>query len=375
MAQQAPPSSTEAEGGGGLEGPERSESLSVTFASAESIGDDLEDLLGEATVGLAVHSGCRPTNDDRHTAFSHRLAGGRRASSLAIFDGHHGSLVAELLCSALPGVLKEQLDQSPYDIMAAQRAAIRVLDDLAYEKHARGEIATGGSTVLLLTLADDTLFTANVGDCKALLSVGPAGTVAGAAAALNTCHNPNIPAERARFEAAGLGVASDHMSGCDLNVCRTLGDYDLGAPLKWRDARGEPAGPMTPEPEISARPIDPNDEFMIAASDGLWDYWSPDSSVLIDTRRQLRMLNNDAQSLADWLVNEAAERQRRILHESSRGDNITVAVLRLRRLPKLTKKFGSSRLNLASRRGLAGEPEASPLATLGGDGAAPQSET
>lgn len=98
------------------------------------------------------------------------------------------------------------------------------------------------------------------------------------------------------------------------------------------------------------RRLDPNDEFAIVASDGLWDYWSPDSSVLTDSRRRMRAFDNDAQHLADWLVEEAVDRQRRLLHEGTPGDNVTVAVLRLRRLPKLTKRFGSSRLNLASRQ-------------------------
>ena len=35
------------------------------------------------------------------------------------------------------------------------------------------------------------------------------------------------------------------MQDSEINVCRTIGDYDLGA-LKWRDDAGNPAGPLTP---------------------------------------------------------------------------------------------------------------------------------
>lgn len=38
---------------------------------------------------------------------------------------------------------------------------------------------------------------------------------------------------------------SDHIQDSDINVCRTIGDYDLGRPLKYRDAEGNPAGPLT----------------------------------------------------------------------------------------------------------------------------------
>ena len=38
--------------------------------------------------------------------------------------------------------------------------------------------------------------------------------------------------------------SADHIGGSDINVCRTLGDYDLGLPLKGRDAAGRQLGPL-----------------------------------------------------------------------------------------------------------------------------------
>ena len=125
------------------------------------------------------------------------------------------------------------------------------------------------------------VYTANVGDCKSVLSAR------GACIELNTCHNPNVPSERDRFQvglwtgvghgggrgwwrgqgegrtagegrgrrgalppaphcsfstagrvlclplllqAVGIYCSADHIGGSDINVCRTLGDYDLGGP-------------------------------------------------------------------------------------------------------------------------------------------------
>lgn len=42
-----------------------------------------------------------------------------------------------------------------------------------------------------------------------------------------------------------MQMYSDHIQDSDINVCRTIGDYDLGRPLKYRDAEGNPAGPLT----------------------------------------------------------------------------------------------------------------------------------
>lgn len=56
----------------------------------------------------------------------------------------------------------------------------------------------------------------------------------GAPEALSEAHNPPVASERRRFEAAGVPCFADHIGGSDINVCRTVGDYDLGPPLKWR---------------------------------------------------------------------------------------------------------------------------------------------
>ena len=83
----------------------------------------------------------------------------------------------------------------------AQASACRKLDDLAYEVHARGLIRTGGTTLLVHVLSATEVYTAAVGDCKALISAK------GAPEALNTCHNPDQASERERFAAAGIQVS------------------------------------------------------------------------------------------------------------------------------------------------------------------------
>jgi hypothetical protein len=45
-------------------------------------------------------------------------------------------------------------------------------------------------------------------------------------------------------QAIGIYCSADHIGGSDINVCRTLGDYDLGLPLKGRDAQGRQLGPL-----------------------------------------------------------------------------------------------------------------------------------
>lgn len=300
-----------------------------------------EDVVSYAQLGLACDAGGRDSNDDRCTAFSVALKDSRRYTVVAVFDGHHKHHVAQLVCNALPAQFLKAIQDYP-DIVEALAVTVRGLDDITYELHAQQLLSTGGTTALIHVISTDSIFTANVGDCKGVLSVR------GAPDALNTCHNPPVLEERRRFEAAGVPMYSDHIQDSDINVCRTIGDYDLGKPLKFRDSEGNPAGPLTSEPEIRVHRIDRElDEFIVMATDGLWDYYTPESTVLTDTRRKLRQCRNDPQHTADWLVQQALAKQRQVLHAGTPGDNVTVAVIALRKLPDIPRT-SASRLNLVS---------------------------
>ncbi|KAL4440484.1 hypothetical protein ABPG75_003485 [Micractinium tetrahymenae] len=296
--------------------------------------------LPDFTVGWAQSQGNRPYQDDRCVEFVLQLPSGGSALVWAVADGHHQHFVAELVCEELKATLSTAVAEQP-SLEAALRATISRLDDVVFARHNEGQLHTGGTTLIVHMLTSTHVYTANVGDCKSVLSSR------GACVELNTCHNPNVPSERDRFQAVGIYCSADHIGGSDINVCRTLGDYDLGLPLKGRDEQGKQLGPLISEPDILCVPLDELSEFVITASDGLWDYYSPESSVLSDTRRQMRRLNEDPQEVAEWLMEQALAHQRRTLHAGTPGDNITVMVVRLRPLPPLPRSTGS-RLNLRS---------------------------
>ncbi|PSC72040.1 tubulin beta chain [Micractinium conductrix] len=310
--------------------------------SAGAAAHDASEPLGlpEFDVGWAQSRGNRSYQDDRFVEFLLELPAGGSALVWAVADGHHQHHVAELVCEELPASLAAALTETD-SLEAALHSTISRLDDLVFARHNEGRLLTGGTTLIVHLLTATHVYTANVGDCKSVLSAR------GACIELNTCHNPNVPSERDRFQAVGIYCSADHIGGSDINVCRTLGDYDLGLPLKGRDAHGQQVGPLISEPEVACVALDELSEFVITASDGLWDYYSPESSVLSDTRRQMRRLNEDCQEVAEWLLEQALVHQRRTLHEGTPGDNITVMVVRLRPLPPLPRSTGS-RLNLRS---------------------------
>jgi len=304
-----------------------------------------DDPLSMYSFGVTQDPGGRDYQDDRYTCFSVR-EGTLRLTVAAILDGHHGHAISQLVTDSLPHCFITALARHKNDsnsniyIHTVLSDTCRQLEDMTYAAHISENISTGGTTLFLLVLSPDQLWTASIGDCKGVVSSR------GAPEVLNICHNPPVPSEQARFEAAGLRIYGDHVAGSDINVCRTLGDYDLGFPLKWRnDIEAEPEGPLSSLPDISLRNIDPLDEFIIAATDGLWDYYGLDSTVVTEARKDLRRNRNNPQACAEFLIQQSLVKQRELLHEGTPGDNVTVMVVSLKKVPEIPKSSGS-RLNL-----------------------------
>ncbi|KAL4856335.1 putative protein phosphatase 2C 22 [Chlorella vulgaris] len=395
-------------------GPASRTAARASQSNGSSSGLEAAPGLPAFSVGWAQSYGNRPYQDDRCVDFVLQLPTGSRAHVWAVADGHHQHHVSELVCAELQATLNRAVTQYS-SLEQALYAAVSHLDDVVFARHVEGQLVTGGTTLIVHVLTPTHVYTANVGDCKSVLSSR------GACVELNTCHNPNVPSERDRFQASrmrnacgtapgelnaekpqrrlcdtglaaprgfpigtprrqqllaalwrtccllrasavplavdwwvdllgpppsalqavGIYCSADHIGGSDINVCRTLGDYDLGMPLKGRDAKGQQLGPLISEPEVCVIPIDEMSEFVITASDGLWDYYAPESSVLSDTRRTMRRLEEDPQQVAEWLLEEALQHQQRTLHPGTPGDNITVMVVRLQPLPPLPRSTGS----------------------------------
>ncbi|KAK1861721.1 hypothetical protein I4F81_004301 [Pyropia yezoensis] len=109
-----------------------------------------------------------------------------------------------------------------------------------------------------------TLTVAHAGDTRAVLAV-----VGGGAVRLSVDHRPSRPDELARIEASGgLVLTSSGTARVNgiLAVSRSLGDRDLKAFV-------------IADPEVATRPLTPVDEFVVVASDGVWDVLSDEAAV------------------------------------------------------------------------------------------------
>jgi serine/threonine protein phosphatase PrpC len=118
-----------------------------------------------------------------------------------------------------------------------------------------------GATSVVAAVRGRTLFVANAGDSRAILSRR------GKAIPLSTDHKPALSSEMARITSAGGFVTAQGRVNGNLNLSRALGD------LKYKvdKTRGRHEQIITAHPDVTTHTIEKGDEFMVLACDGVWD--------------------------------------------------------------------------------------------------------
>ncbi|CAG9467250.1 unnamed protein product [Pedinophyceae sp. YPF-701] len=269
-----------------------------------------------AITGVHRVRGGRPYMEDRHTVVEGLSSvtsamltrQGQQEPSrtyVAVFDGHNGADCAEIAARDVHRYLSchagfnmeppspevdfraaeaaaQRAPESPYHRdgkVAAFKDAFRQVDEDIIQKCNSG-VARGGSTALALLRENNLLYAAHAGDSRAVLGRN------GKALRLTVDHKPNLPRERRRIVDNGGMV---ELVGCwrviiatpgegrvlsGLAVSRSLGDVEFKQPTKL----------VTEEPDVSRLRLTPNDNMVIAASDGLWDVMSDQDAVELATR-------------------------------------------------------------------------------------------
>jgi serine/threonine protein phosphatase PrpC len=273
----------------------------------------------------------------------------------AVFDGHSGDDVSNVLRVSLYDRVQEALPAVMAEMAVAQKDILRVPTVEDYESALRralemvdreversSYLRKQGSTVVAAwvheTKPDDspsskdvsgtdgidanktcpppprrTLIVANIGDSRAVLSRNELAFV------LTRDHRPNDPIERKRIEAAGGNVKWDGLEDKKGNPIPGQGAYRVNQGLSLARAIGDwSERPLiTSEPDISVFPLqDETDDFIVLATDGLWDVMSSSDVVsfihaLIDSE--------EGDSIAAMLAKEALRR--------GSSDNITVIIV------------------------------------------------
>ncbi|KAM0912675.1 hypothetical protein ACQ4PT_012646 [Festuca glaucescens] len=206
---------------------------------------------GSMHCGYSSYRGRRQTMEDFYDIKSSKTDA-KRINVFGVFDGHGGSCAAKYLKEHLfenllkhpafitdtKSAISESYKETDADFLAAETTICR----------------DGGSTASTAIFVGNHLYVANVGDSRAVISK------AGKAIALSDDHKPNRSDERERIENAG-------------GVVTFSGTWRVGGVLAMSRAFGDRLLKqfVVAEPEIQEQEIDDELEFLILASDGLWD--------------------------------------------------------------------------------------------------------
>jgi len=117
-----------------------------------------------------------------------------------------------------------------------------------------------GSTANICFVKDKYLYTANAGDSVSVLFKG------GKAIKLNKEHKVSNPIEHGRIISSGMSVRNGRVDG-KLVVTRAIGDFMF----KSNEQKMAHEQAVTCFPEVNKLKITSDMEFIMLASDGIWD--------------------------------------------------------------------------------------------------------
>jgi protein phosphatase 1L len=229
------------------------------------------------TIKYAVHN-IRTKGEDRWITVTSK-ENGVTCKIVGIFDGHGGTNTCQYIkdnfmyyFNAFAKQLGQQTSMIPFPF-ALKRTAETIdkkLRNWFLSNHPNDESGSTLCVVLVEVIKGTPIaFSAiNVGDSRAVLSR------AGNAIAITKDHKPDSPDELARLQYSKGNInqlPGDVVRVGPLAVSRTIGDFRVRESYEGRG--------IIPTPEVFNGKIQTGDEFVIVASDGLWDVISNKEAV------------------------------------------------------------------------------------------------
>ncbi|KAL8150246.1 hypothetical protein V2J09_020054 [Rumex salicifolius] len=281
------------------------------------------------------------------------LDSGPFGTFVGVYDGHGGPETSRFINSHLFNHLRRYAAEQQSMSEDVIRKAVQATEDgflsvVSKQWPMKPQIAAVGSCCLFGIVCNGTLYIANLGDSRAVLGRVVKATGEVLAVQLSAEHNACL--EAVRQELKSLHPDDSHIVVLKHNVWRVKGiiqisrsigdvylkkaEYNrepLYAKFRLREPIKRPI--LSSEPAISVHELKPHDQFVIFASDGLWEHLTNQEAVNIV---QNNPRNGSARRLVKTALQEAAKkREMRYsdLKKIDRGvrrhfhDDITVVVI------------------------------------------------
>ena len=306
----------------------------------EQVDSRLETIASHLGLRFGSHScqGDRRYQEDRYVESMEEL-NGRHVGFFGVYDGHEGDIVSSFLSRNLHKNLWKRLSKaygnaatgtvehdeaSNVDLSKKLAESFAVVDRAIFDKELRG-----GSTAICGLVHESDLVIGCLGDSQAVVSRR------GKVHFVSEPHKPSNSDEKSRIEGAGGRVSNDRVLGM-LGVSRAFGDNDYKCTKGKREGYNGSSDLVSAIPTITRHSITKDDDFMVLASDGLFDMMTPEDVVAFVAQKRCSVLkhegsgtctgtcsctcsNVDVTSIAEALVSEALSR--------GSSDNVTATVV------------------------------------------------
>ncbi|XP_074570051.1 putative protein phosphatase 2C 60 [Curcuma longa] len=288
--------------------------------------DSGEHVYGEFSMAVVQANNLLEDQSQLESGPLSSLEFGPYGTFVGVYDGHGGPETSRYVNDHLFQNLKrfgtEQQSMSTDVIRKAYQSTEEGFISLVTKQWpVKPQIAAVGSCCLVGVICGSTLYIANVGDSRVVLGRGVKAT--GEVLAMQLSAEHNVAIESVRQELHSMHPDDKQIVVLKHNVwrvkgliqiSRSIGDVYLKKaefncePLHVKFRLREPFKKpiLSAEPSISVQPLQPQDQFLIFASDGLWEHLSNQEAVDIV---QNNPRNGSARRLIKAALQEAAKKR------------------------------------------------------------------
>ena len=225
-----------------------------------------------------------------------------------IFDGHGGDDISNFLQQNFAQIYKQYLEINNYDIPKSLTNSFIEADKIIKESLTNLDGMGSTGTIIHLLWENNAklmVYCGNVGDSRVSL-ISPTHIIR-----LSYDHRMSDEKEKNRILESGIEVIENRIGG-ELMLTRIFGDYEFKTKNKKNKKKG-----VICEPFLSKIKIDLNikDQFLILASDGIWDLVSEKEI------QQMIEMNNNSEKLCAMIIKKALDKDT--------WDNMSVFAIRL----------------------------------------------
>jgi protein phosphatase 2C family protein 2/3 len=265
-------------------------------------------------------------NQDRG-GIAYPYGNSNKTALFAVYDGH--GLGGELVSQFALYEIQRRLEQHalfPTNLETAMRETFLSVDrDLKTEPLV--EPLYAGTTACVVVVRDKTLTIANVGDSRAVLARANGGAFAHESIPLTQDQNPDVLTELHRITSAGGYVTARPAPGLSARVWLDAECTHIG--LAMSRSIGDHAVSnigVIADPVVTTYTLEASDDFLILATDGVWEFLESDDAVRIVGANMDRGSTKACQALIEAAAAKWYE------EEGEYRDDITAIVVRVQEL-------------------------------------------